>query len=92
MIYINDKLRISKIDENCLQLEVFREVVSKKTKQSSFKWQWCGYYGSVKDALVGALKKSLYNCTENELEIKSVISRINAAEKSIIAAIEQIGK
>lgn len=81
MIYINDYLRISKIDENCLQLEIYRNVTSKKTKCISKKWQWCGYYGSVKDALVGALRKSLYSCTENELEIKSVISRIDEAEK-----------
>lgn len=35
MIYINDKLRISKVDDNCLQIEVNKETISKKDKREN---------------------------------------------------------
>jgi hypothetical protein len=33
MIYINEKLRIKKLDERCLQIEEYRAVVNAKTKE-----------------------------------------------------------
>ena len=53
MIYITDTLRISKVDDNCLQLEEFKEATSKKTGKTSKQWRWIGYYGNVKEACAG---------------------------------------
>ena len=40
MIYINDKLRINRIDENNLQLEVYRKGVNPKTRTEVWNWKW----------------------------------------------------
>lgn len=91
MIYINDKLRISKVDERCVQLEVLTPVQSRKTGETTEQWKWNGYYGDVKSALYGSFKKQLIEATEDELAIKEVISRIEQAENNILNAVKTLG-
>jgi hypothetical protein len=90
MIYINNTLRITKIDQNCLQLEQYKECKDNKTKEVKHKWKWCGYYGDVKSALLGALDKSLFDCASNENTIKEVLFKIDTVRQEIITAIEQL--
>lgn len=88
MIYISETLRISKLDENCLQMEKFTTVKSKKTKTISEQWKRCGYYGDIKSAFVSALKKQLFDSAEEEIKISEVIARIDSAESNILKAIQ----
>ncbi len=85
---INDKLRIVKKDNNNLVLEEFRDVESKK-EGTIKKWCWCGYYGSMKSALIGAFKKIIFD-SECE-QIKDLINVIDKAEQDIMAAIAKGG-
>lgn len=87
MIYVTDTLRISKVDENCLQLENLVSVKSKKTGQTTIQWKRCGYYGDIKSALIASLKKQLFNTTDDEVQIKDVIIKIEQAERNINNAI-----
>lgn len=86
MIYINDKLRISKVDDNCLQIEALKETTSKSTKEISLKWMWQGYYGDLRSAMLGVLKKQLFDTAGEEIQLKNIISRIESAEKNILGA------
>ena len=88
MIYINNTLRITKIDEKCLQLEQYRKCVDNKTKVETYKWKWCGYYGDIKSALLGALDKTLFDCASNETTLKEVLCKIDTTRKEIISALE----
>ena len=92
MIYINEKLRIRKIDDRNLQLEEYRKPNEKSgtIKEDTEKWRWCGYYGDLKSALLGALTKQLFDSVENELTLKDVISRIDEARADIITAIDKL--
>ena len=91
MIYINDKLRIRRLDTRSLQLEEYREAEDcNLTKQKEPKWRWCGYYGDLKSALLGALTKQLFDSVENELTLKDVISKIDEARAEIITAIDKL--
>lgn len=87
MIYINDKVRISRIDDKNLQLEALEDVVSKKDKTVSQQWQWQGYYGTLEAAARGALKKMLFDTADEELALREVISHIDKAASSISSAI-----
>ncbi len=87
MIYISDTLRITKLDDNCLQLEAYKPVTSKKHGTTTMQWKWLGYYGDVKTALMGALKKQLFDCADEEIEVKNLIERIEQAENNILKAI-----
>lgn len=91
MIYITDDIRISKVDENCLQIEIRKPVISKNTKKTTMQWKWFGYYGSLKDALKGALKKQLFDLTEDELQAEDLFERIEIAEHNVIRAAEELG-
>lgn len=86
MIQINDKLRIVKADERNLVIEQLRTVTSEK-KGSHDEWCWCGYYGTLKSALLGILHKQLFESTDEKLRIEDVVARIEKAEKEIIKAI-----
>ena len=92
MIYITDTLRISRVDENCLQLEVYAPVTSKKTRQTKTQWRWCGYYGDVKSALLAALRKEMSSEASTESSIQKLLDRIDAAENRILKAIEDMEK
>lgn len=83
MIYITDTVRISKVDENCLQIETYVSVTSKKTRQTAMQWKWVGYYGDLRSALVGAFKKQLFDTADEELQLKDIIERIDAAVENI---------
>lgn len=89
MIYINDKLRISKFDENNLQIEEYRKGINPKTKEEVWNWKWCGYYGDLNTALLGVLKKELFSCVDEKLDLKEVVSKIESARQSIINAVEK---
>ena len=90
MIYITDTLRISRVDDNCLQLEAYMPVTSKKTKQTNMQWWWCGYYGDVKSALLAALRREMFSEAGIESSIQKLLDRIDTAEKHIVKAIEAI--
>lgn len=86
MIYITDTVRISKVDENCLQIETYVPVTSKKTRQTTMQWKWVGYYGDLRGALVGVLRKQLFNTADEQLKLEEIIEKINTAEENILRA------
>jgi len=90
MIYLSDDIRIRKLDEQCLELEVYRAAKSKKTGIVSVQWKGAGYYGDLKSAIRGALKKQLFDLPEEELRAEDLFARIELAETNIIEAIEKL--
>ena len=90
MIYINEKLRIRKLDGLNLQLEEYRNVVNKKTKEERVEWCWLGYYGDLKSALLGALNKQLFDCADEQIDLEEVVAKIESARQSIINAVEDL--
>lgn len=84
MIQINDKLRIRKLDDKNLIIEEYNDkIINPKTKEESSGWQWRGYYGDLKSALLGILKKELFDSSEENLQLKDIITKIEAIENNI---------
>ena len=75
MIYIDEKTRISTIDERCVQLEKLK-TISPKNSEPYDKWMWVGYYGTVEQALVGALSKRLFEAAQTEHTLETLLSYI----------------
>lgn len=90
MIYITDTLRISKLDGMCLQLEQYKNVVSKKTGKETMQWKGIGYYGELSHALSGAFKKQLFETAEEELTLSELIIRIKEIEDNIKKVINEM--
>ncbi len=92
MIYINENLRIKRLDRCSLALEEFRSPAAEnsRTRDKKPKWFVCGYYGDLKSALFGALNKQLFDCVENEIELCSVVEIIDKARKDIVKSLEKI--
>lgn len=88
MIYINEKLRISKLDDRNLQLEEHRNGVNPKTKEEVWSWKWCGYYGDLRTACLGALSKIMFDYADEELTLKEVLSKIDEAREQIENAVK----
>ena len=90
MIYINDKIRIAKADDKNLQLEIYKDVKSKKAGELSKQWIWAGYYGDLESALMGVLKKQLFDTADEELKIKSLAQKIDEAKDEIRNLIKKL--
>lgn len=90
MIYINEKLRISKLDEYNLQLEEYRKGINPKTKEEVWSWKWCGYYGDLRTACLGALSKIMFDYAEEELPLKEVLAKIDLAREQIANAVKGV--
>lgn len=86
MIYINDTLRITKLDEVNLQLEQYR-TYSLRDGTVKHSWKRVGYYGDLKTALLGALSKELFDCPTNEMTLKEVLAKIDKTREEIINAV-----
>ena len=84
MIYINEKLRIRKTDDYNLQLEEYRKGINPKTKEETYSWKWVGYYGDLKSALSGVLKKQLFDTADEEILLKDLVAKIDVAQQNIM--------
>lgn len=83
MLYINDDLRIKKLDDKCLALEKNCEIIKKSGEQTK-KWKFCGYYGSLEQALAGATKKQLHDATETTERIDELLKEIDTLRSEIL--------
>ncbi len=86
MIQINDRLRIVKVDDRNLAIEEFRQVTSEKHGTRE-EWCWCGYYGTLKSALLGCLDKKMFDLPEADISsINLLLQKIEQCETEIIKA------
>lgn len=83
MIQITEKLRIVKADDKNLALEELRDVTNKKTQTTNKQWCWCGYYGSIRSALLGCMDKLLIDSAEDNITVKDLISKIDNIKEQI---------
>lgn len=84
MIILNDRYRIVRYDEHNLQIQEYREIVSKKDKSVRKDWVNIGYYGNLKHALLGILNKYIFNLMDNDiLDIKTLLDKLNEIENDI---------
>ena len=91
MIYITETLRIAPLDGLNLQLEELCEIRNKKTGDTRKEWKWLGYYGDLRSALVGALKKQLFNAVDGDtkMDLQAVVLEIDNATERIIKALKE---
>lgn len=90
MIYINDKLRISKLDERNLELQEYRKGVNPKTKEEVWSWKLCGYYGDLRTACLGALSKIMFDYVDEETTLKEVLAKIDESREQIENAVKGV--
>ena len=88
MIYINDNLRIKKLDDRNLELQEYRKGVNPKTKEEVWSWRFCGYYGELKSACLGALSKIMFDYAEEETTLKEVLAKIDLAREQVVKAVQ----
>lgn len=88
MIYINEKLRISKLDERNLELQKYRKGVNPKTKEEVWSWKWCGFYGDLRTACLGALSKIMFDYVDEETTLKEVLAKIDLAREQVVKAVK----
>ena len=91
MIQINEKIRITRLDEKNLQVEEYRKKVDPKTKTERYDWCRVGYYGDLKSAIGGVLKHCLMELeTEDIKTLSELIERIDNIDKELKKAVEKL--
>ena len=88
MIQVTENIRIAKADERNLQLEVLRQI---KTKDGMVE-KWCadGFYGDLKSALLGAVRRYGLTLADEDLDIKYAIKCLIDLEQRISSKIKEI--
>ncbi len=84
MIYINETMRISKLDDKNLQLEILKPTTNRKTGETSSEWQWAGYYTHLEGALLGAFRKLIDSNVEAGTPLQNLAEQIHKAERTIV--------
>jgi ferritin-like protein len=83
MLYINEKVRMTKIDNRNIMVEYLKDVVDRKTKETKQEWVVLGYYYDLVNALKGVLKKY-------SREVVNVATNIEEAVKTLQAIYDDI--
>lgn len=83
MIKITENLRIRRADDKNVVIEELRDVTDKKTQTTNKQWCWCGYYGSIRSALLGCMDKLLIDSAEDNITVKDLISKIDNIKEQI---------
>ena len=83
MIQINERTRIIKVDDNNLAIEELKTITNKQN-ESCQEWRRCGYYGSLRSALIGVLDKELFNCAEEDLTLQKLVNKIDIVIQGVI--------
>ena len=76
MLFINDKVRISKIDSRNLMVEYLKDVTDKQTKKTKQEWVFGGYYYDLENAIKGVMKKY-------SRDVVNVATNLNNAVKTL---------
>lgn len=94
MIYIDEKTRIAKVDDNNLQIESLHTVHKKKngieTGEVIERWEWEGYYGDLSSALIGIYKKKLFETVEQGILLQDIAKHINDVGESIKTSVKSL--
>ena len=93
MIQINDKIRITRLDNLNMQIEVLSDIINPKTKEKRKGWKWYGYYGDLKSAINGVLKHCLMELLDEDIKnLEQLAKRIDEIDKELKENIKKLQK
>ena len=84
MLYINEKVRMSKIDNRNIMVEYLKDVVDRQTKETKQEWVVLGYYYDLVNALKGVLKKYSREVVNEASDLDNAVKRL----ENLVANIE----
>ena len=84
MLYVNNEIRISKIDNRNIMVEYLKDVVDKKTKETKQEWVVLGYYYDLVNALKGVMKKYSRDVVNEATNIDNAVKSLQAIYDDIV--------
>ena len=84
MLYVNDEVRMSKIDNRNIMVEYLKDVVDKKTKETKQEWVVLGYYYDLVNALKGVMKKYSRDVANVPTNIEDAVKTLQAIYDDIV--------
>ena len=84
MLYVNDEVRMSKIDNRNIMVEYLKDVVDKKTKETKQEWVVLGYYYDLVNALKGVMKKYSRDVVNEATNIDNAVKSLQAIYDDIV--------
>ena len=84
MFYVNDQIRISKIDNRNVMVEYLKDVTDRKTKETKQEWVVLGYYYDIANALKGAMKKYSRDVVNVATNIEDAVKTLQAIYDDIV--------
>ena len=84
MLYINDEIRMSKIDNRNIMVEYLKDVVDRQTKETKQEWVVLGYYYDLVNALKGVMKKYSRDVVNEATNIDNAVKTLQAIYDDIV--------
>ena len=84
MLYVNNEIRMSKIDNRNIMVEYLKDVVDRQTKETKQEWVVLGYYESLVNALKGVMKKYSREVVNEASDLDNAVKRL----ENLVANIE----
>lgn len=84
MLYINEEIRMSKIDNRNIMVEHLKDVVDRKTKETKQEWVVLGYYYDLVNAIKGVMKKYSRDVVNVATNIEEAVKTLQAIYDDIV--------
>lgn len=84
MLYVNNEIRMSKIDNRNIMVEYLKDVVDRKTKETKQEWVVLGYYYDLVNALKGVMKKYSRDVLNVATNIEEAVKTLQAIYDDIV--------
>lgn len=84
MLYVNNEIRMSKIDNRNIMVEYLKDVVDRKTKETKQEWVVLGYYYDLMNALKGVMKKYSRDVVDVATNIEEAVKTLQAIYDDIV--------
>lgn len=90
-VYLNEDILVDASDGRNYTLYVKQDVVKKATNKTVKEFILVGYFGSVKDAVLGALNKKVeVDNLNKDINIDEFVDKLNKAYASIVDNIPKL--
>jgi ferritin-like protein len=90
MLYINEKVRMSKIDNRNIMDEYLKDVTDRKTKETKQEWVVLGYYYDLVNALKGVMKKYSRDIVNEATNIDNAVKTLQAIYDDIVTRFSEV--
>ena len=81
--YVNDTLRLRKIDPLNMVLEKLGTTYNPRTQVTKETWQFKGYFADYRSAFIAILKQELFDSVDEHFKLEDIVEQMRFIEEEV---------